>query len=48
MVAMRISTEPTQSSASIWPRTSLSIWERSGQAAMVRATSTTHVIARDG
>ena len=41
MVAMRISTDSTQSSASTWPRTSRSIWERSGQAAMVRATSTT-------
>ena len=48
MVAMRISIEVTQSSASTWPRTSCSIWERSGQAAMVRATSTDDPVAGDG
>ena len=41
MVAMRISIERTQSNASIWPRTSCSICDRSGQAAMVSAMSTT-------
>ena len=41
MVAMRISIESTQSRASTWPRTSRSIWDRNGQAATVRATSTT-------
>ena len=41
MAATCTSTERTQSRDCTWPTTSRSIWVRSGQAAMVRATSTT-------
>ena len=41
MAATRTSTERTQSRDCTWPTTSRSIWLRSGQAAMVSATSTT-------
>ena len=48
MAATCTSTERTQSRDRTWLTTSCSIWLRSGQAAMVRATSTTTVAALDG